>query len=174
MLKVEAKLATFLRRVVGRSARVVLGFPNLPTDEKGFSKPHIYLRVNQFCDETTQVTGSVYASRRVITDGKLTGFREERPGHIPIHIEVISDDYVETQEIRQKLLGAGLVFLDTLQVLQLSDPKDGNVELLFRDIVPSLRDFSINGIDTCQQPLFCGHIHYELNGFLHVCVKRKA
>ncbi|PKG99899.1 hypothetical protein [Paraglaciecola sp. MB-3u-78] len=172
MLKSEVKLATLIRRIVGRGARVVLGCPQLSSDEKGFTKPHIYLRFNQFCDATAQVTGSVYAGRRVITEGKLTGFREERPGHISIHIDLISDDYLETQELRQKLLGAVLVFLDTLKVLQLSDPKDGNVELSFRDIAPSLRDFSINAIKTCQEPLYCGEIHYELNGFLHVCVKR--
>jgi hypothetical protein len=172
MLKFEAKLATLIRRIVGRSARVVLGCPQLSSNEKGFSKPHIYLRFNQFCDATARITGSVYTGRRTITEGKLTGFREERPGHISIHIDVISDDYLEIQELRQKLLGAVLVFLSTLRVLQLSDPKDGNVELLFRDIVPSLRDFSITAINTCQEPLYCGQIHYELNGFLHVCVKR--
>ena len=172
MLKAESKLATVIRRIVGRGARVALGFPNIPVDEKGFSKPHIYLRVNQFCDATAEFSGSVYAGRSVIKEGKMTGFREERPGHISIHIDVISDDYLETQELRQKLLGAVLVFLDTLRELQFSDPKDGNVELSFKDIVPSLRDFSINGINSCQEPLFCGHIHYELNGFLHICVKR--
>jgi len=172
MLKYEAKLTTLIRRIVGRNARVVLGCPQLSSNEKGFSKPYIYLRFNQFCDATTEVTGSAYAGRQVITEGKLTGFREERPGHITIHIDVKSDDYLETQELRQKLLGAVLVFLDALRVLQLSDPKDGNVELLFKNIAPSLQDFSINAINTCLDPLYCGQIHYELNGFLHVCVKR--
>ena len=171
MLKAEAKLATLIRRTVGRGARVVLGCPNVPSDERGFTKPHIYLRFNQFYDSTVQVTGSVYAGRRVLTEGKHTGFREERPGHISIHVDVISDDYLETQELRQKLLGTVLVFLDTLRVLQLSDPKDGNAELSFRDMAPSLQDFTINSINTCPEPLFCGHIHYELNGFLHICVK---
>jgi hypothetical protein len=172
MLKSEAKLATTIRRIVGRKATVVLGCPHLLTAEKGFAKPQIYLRFNQFCDDTAVVTGSVYAGRRTITEGKLSGFREERPGHVSIHIDVISDDYLETQQLRQKLLGAVLVFLDTLRVLQLSDPKDGNVELSFRDIAPSLRDFSINAINTCQELLYCGQIQYELNGFLHVAVKR--
>ena len=172
MIKAEAKLATLIRRIVGRSAKVALGCPNILADEKSFTKPHIYLRFNQFCDTTAQVTGSVYVGRRVLTEGKVTSFREERPGHISIHVDVISDDYLETQELRQKLLGAVLAFLDTLKVLQLSDPKDGNVEMLFRDVAPSLRDFSINGINKCHEPLYCGQIHYELNGFLHCCVKR--
>ena len=172
MLKAEAKLATVIRRIFGRSARVALGSPNISSGKKGFTKPTIYLRFNQFCDATALVTGSVYAGRRVITEGNLTGFREERSGHISIHIDVISDDYYEIQWLCQKLLGAVLVFLDTLRVLLLSGPKDGNVELLFKDIAPSLRDFSINAINTSQALLYCGQIHYELNGFLHVCVKR--
>jgi hypothetical protein len=172
MLKSEAKLATLIRRIVGRSARVVLGYPQLAIDEKGFTKPHIYLRFNQFCDASAELTGSVYSGRRLITEGKLKGFREERTGHISIQINVINDDYLEAQEIRQKLLGSVLVFLETLKILQLSDPKDGNVELLFRDIVPSLQDFSIEAINSCQEPLYCGQIQYRLNGFLHVCVKR--
>lgn len=171
MLKAEAKLATLIRRIVGKGVRVVLGSPQLASDEKGFTKPLLYLRFNQFCDATAEVTGNVYSGRRLITEGKQSGFREERPGHISILIDVISDDYLETQELRQKLLGAVLVFLETLTMLQLSEPKDGNVEMLFRDIAPSLRDFSINAINVCQQPLYCGHLHYELNGFLHVCVK---
>ena len=172
MLRAEAKLATAIRRIVGRRARVVLGNPQRSADEKGFTKPYIYLRFNQFCDVTSQVTGSAYTGRRIINEGKLNGYREERPGHISIYLDVISDDYLETQELRQKLLGALLVFLDTLKVLQLSDPKGGNVELLFRDIAPNLRGFSINAINSCQEPLYCGKIHYELNGFLHVYVKR--
>jgi hypothetical protein len=108
----------------------------------------------------------------VVQIGDARDNREERPGHISVHIDVISDDYLGTQEPHQKLIGAVLVYLDTLRVLQLSDPKGGNVELSFRDIAPSLRDFSINVINTCQEPLYCGKIHYELNGFLHVCVKR--
>jgi hypothetical protein len=172
MLKSEAKLATAIRRIVGRSAIVVLGYPQLSADKKGLSSPYIYLRVNQFCDATEEVTGNVYTGRRLIKEGKLTGVREERPGQISILIDVISNDYLETQEIRQKLVGAVLVYLDTLKVLQLSDPKDGNVQLLFRDIAPSLRDFSINAVNPCQEPLYCGHLHYELNGFLHINVKR--
>ena len=64
-----------------------------------------------------------------------------------------------------------LVFMDSLRVLRFRDPKDGNVELLFKDIVPSLRDFSINNINSHPDVLFCGQLHYELNGFLHICVK---
>lgn len=97
LLKTEAKLATQIRRIVGKRARVVLGFPNIPSDEKGFTKTIIYLRINPFCDVTAQVTGSVYAGRRVIIEWKLRGFSEERPGHISIHIDVVSDDYFETQ-----------------------------------------------------------------------------
>lgn len=57
----------------------------------------IYLRINPFCDVTAQVTSSVYAGRRVIIECKLTGFSKERTGHISIHIDVVSDDYFETQ-----------------------------------------------------------------------------
>jgi len=62
----------------------------------------------------------------------------------------ISDDYLGTQQLRQKLLDALLVHLDTLKVLQLSDPKDGNVKLFISYIAPSLRDFSINAINISQ------------------------
>jgi hypothetical protein len=50
--------------------------------------------------------------------------------------------------------------------------KNCNVDLLFRYIVPSLRDFLLHAINTCQEPLYFGHILYELNGVLHICVKR--
>lgn len=172
MLKSEAKLATAIRRIVGRSATVVLGNPHLSSQNKRSTKPKIYLSFSQFCDATAEITGSVYVGRRLFTEPKLQGFREERPGYISIHIEIMSDDYLETQQIRQKLLGAVLVFLDTLKVLQLSDPKDGNVELLFNDIAPSLKDFSISTMDNSKEVRYSGTIHYHLHGFLHVCVKR--
>ena len=97
MVKTEAKLATMIRLIVGRSARVILGGVKLPSDEKGLAKPLIYLRVSQFFDQTEQLTGSVYTGRRIISEAKLTGFREERPGHVTIHIDIVSNDYLETQ-----------------------------------------------------------------------------
>lgn len=56
-------------------------------------------------------------------------------------MDVIRDDYIEIQALRQKLLGAVLAFLITLKVLQLSAPKDGNVALLFRVVVPNFHGF---------------------------------
>jgi hypothetical protein len=46
--------------------------------------------------------------------------------------------------------------------------KNCNVDLLFRYIVPSQRDFLLNAINNCQEPLYCGQILYELNGVLHI------
>jgi hypothetical protein len=46
--------------------------------------------------------------------------------------------------------------------------KNCNVDLLFRYIVPSLRDFLLNAINNRQEPLYFGHIIYELNGVLHI------
>jgi len=42
-----------------------------------------------------------------------------------------------------KQLGAVLVFIDTLKVLQPGDPKDDNIELLFKCIVPSLKQSAL-------------------------------
>ncbi|MFT4807110.1 MAG: hypothetical protein ACI9LX_000427 [Paraglaciecola sp.] len=50
--------------------------------------------------------------------------------------------------------------------------KNYNVDLLFRYNVPSLRDFLLNTINNCQEPLYFGQILYVLNGVLHICVKR--
>lgn len=67
-------MAALIRRLVGRSANVMLGCPNIPIDEKSFTKPHIYLRFNPFCDTTAQITGSAYAGRSSITEGTVTVF----------------------------------------------------------------------------------------------------
>lgn len=85
-------------------------------------------------------------------------------------MDVIRDVYIEIQALRQKLLGAVLAFLSTLKVLQLSAPKDGNVALLFRNVVPNFHGFSPKCINKYLELLYCGQIQYELNSFVHsVC-----
>lgn len=168
MIKTEAKLATVIRRIVGRSARVVLGCPHLGKDQKAYSKPYIYLRLNQFCDTTAEISGSSHTQRRIAIEGKYTVNREERPGRISIQIDIISDDYVEAQELRQQLVGGVFEFLGSLRTMTLSDPKDPNLSMLFKDIVPSMQNFVLGAIPACHEPLYCGQIQFVLNGFLHL------
>jgi hypothetical protein len=172
MLKTEAKLATLIRRIVGRSAKVALGFPNMLMNSKGFTKPQIFLQLNQFEDTTAALTGSTYVAKNVMTDEKAKGFSEHRHGKVSILITVLSDDYAEIQEYRQRIIGEVLVFLSTVRALRISDPKDGNVDMVFKDVAANLQNFSIDILTTCKMPVYCGQIQFELNGFLHVCIKR--
>jgi hypothetical protein len=67
-------------------------------------KPHIYLRLNLFFDTTTQVMSHVYTWRRILTQYKLTGFWEKKLNYISFYINMIGGDYLEVQELRQKML----------------------------------------------------------------------
>jgi hypothetical protein len=53
--------------------------------------------------------------QRILTKCKLTGFREMKLNHIYFYINMISDEYLDVQELRQKILQAVFVFLDILR-----------------------------------------------------------
>jgi hypothetical protein len=103
--------------------------------------------------------GHVYTWRRILTKCKLTGFREIKLNHISLYINMLSDDYLEVQELRQKMLQAVLVLLDILRRFYLSDPKTVMLSCYLKNCTKFVK-LSINGIDPCRVLLFCGQINF--------------
>lgn len=171
MINTEAKLASILRKALGRSVRVVLGEANRPISKKSHVNPIVYLNFGEFCDLTEHLTGSMYTGRTVISNEKVTGFNEERPGQIRIVIEIFCDNYIETQALKQKVLGPLYLFINSITTLTLNEPKDSNIKMFFTDIAPALHNFKTVAVDSDQLLLYSGMIHFNLNGFLHINVR---
>lgn len=168
----EAKLASVLRKTLGRSVRVVLGKANRPYTKKSHVNPIVYLSLGEFIDLTEHLTGSMYTGRRMVSNNKIIGFNEERPGQVKIHIEIICDDYSKTQALKQKLLGPAYLFVDSITTLILNERKDSNIQMLFTDISPALQNFKTSPVDSDQVLLYSGTMQFNLNGFLHINVRK--
>lgn len=172
MNSTEAKLASVLRKTLGRSVRVVLGEANRPYSKKSHVNPIVYLRLGEFIDLTEHLTGSMYTGRRMVSSDKIIGFNEERPGQIKIHIEIICDDYSKTQALKQKVLGPAYLFVDSITTLILNERKDSNIQMFFSDISPALQNFKTTPVDSEHLLLYSGMMQFNLNGFLHINVRK--
>ena len=78
-----------------------------------------------------------------------------------IHADILSDDYLEIQELRQIIVGEVLVFAEGIKSMTLSKPKDGNVLLEFKDLVTTLNRFPIDPVNLRGMSIFCGQIHFN-------------
>jgi hypothetical protein len=160
------KLATELRKVVGRTVDVVEGLYQPPP--LGGLRSMLFVAVDSFVDHGGLTLEGAHSAPMPTDAATRPGFYEERPGRITVSLACVSLSLPAVQELCEVAAPAGLAVLAGVQSIALGSTEDRTCTLEFRDMSASLRSVTFRTEPDKDRPFCLGSIVFHLEGFLRV------
>ena len=169
---IEALLLPPLKRLLGRKVEVVPGPAASPA--LGGMRPMVFVHARSFTDRDGITREGGRITRRPVTEGRLKGFAEERPGRIVVEVTCLAQAYRTVKDLSGAISPQVLRSLESVREFSAGELKNRSVRLAFADYSACLAGAEFVRHEEDDLAWHVGRLSYHLDGFLHVTVTNRG
>jgi hypothetical protein len=170
--RVEALLVPPLKRLFGRKVQVVAGPVSSPA--LAGMQSMVFVHARTFLDGDGITREGAHVARRPLTEGRLKGFAEERPGRIVVDVTCLAQAYSTVKDLSGVISPLVLRSLESVTEIPVGALPNSSVRLVFADFAASLAGAEFVRHEEGDLAWHLGRLSFNLDGFLHVTVTNRG